>query len=129
MFVDWGEQVSFACGVERKVAAAASTPTTTATTTTSTSALASLLGVDVDVAHLTHAAGFVVGSVSETSARKLVAFFVEAKWRAQNAISRYWHWQKQKIHLRIRKIHICMHENLQDLCECIIQNIKVILCS
>lgn len=119
MFVDWGEQVSFACGVERKVAAAASTPTTTATTTTtSTTASALLLGVDVDVAHLTHAAGFVVGSVSETSARKLVAFFVEAEWRAQNAISRYW--QKHEIHLRIRKIHICMHENLQDLCECII---------
>lgn len=108
MFVDWGEQVSFACGVERKVAAAASTPTTTATTTTSTSALASLLGVDVDVAHLTHAAGFVVGSVSETSARKLVAFFVEAEWRAQNAISRYWQKNKRYIYVSVRYISVCM---------------------
>lgn len=48
--VHWGEQVSFACGVERKVAAAAST-----STSTSASLLASRR-----VAHLTHAAGFVL---------------------------------------------------------------------
>lgn len=56
---------------ERKVAAVTATATSTSTFTLALSAT-------LTAVHLTHAAGVVVGSVNETSARKLVAFFVEA---------------------------------------------------
>lgn len=71
----WGEQVSLAVGVERKVAAA------TATATALPASLpASTLPSSCLLSHAT--AGFVVGSVYETSARKLVAFFL---WQAERA--------------------------------------------